>query len=230
MASSTIFLKCGKCHQQFNRNENLGSLKCFDRYYTQDRKKEYRIRADHRQNNGTSAKFNILSWEDWVWTFDDNKHIETSIFKKLPYIPDKSAIVDIDEYNRRYRDYMITIEKNDKVDDVIMISTKSELQKPNDSDTDSFFSDDNESESETDDNDLNNDLPSSSVIKTVCVARFDWREKFRVIKEIHTYDSKKSTKRAKTTLAYQKYWETVEYKSNDERRGRFQKARMGLIY
>lgn len=222
MASIRGTKKCGKCGAEFDSSENVGSLKCFDRYFSFDKKLEFKVRADHRDFNGTSKKFNILNWEDWVWTFDDNVHIEKSIFEKLSYIPNDKAIIDIYEYEKLHSMYLNTMRINNEKDNTMLVPHHHQTAESSD---ESFFSDDSENDSN---DDLNYNLSSISVIKTVCVARFDWREKFKVIQQIHTYDTKKSILKSKSASKPQKYYETYEYQNSREIQRQFRASKLGL--
>jgi len=228
MSKSHHEIKCAKCGKKYFEEDNIGSLQCFDSYFSSDNKMIYRIRADHRHYSEGKFVFSILSWENWVWRFEDNIHIEKSLFKKLSTKPDPRAIVDIVEYEKKCSDYMKQLMHNSA--DTHLFSEKDEecftKQKLSDDEEFSFSSSDDIYSDEENIHSVS--LDNSSVIKKVCVARFDWREKFNVLKKVNEYDCQIMLKKFQTDTKSQKYWETLEYKHDIEKQRAFKRKRLGL--
>lgn len=229
MALHGQFQKCGKCGCMFVEEENIGTLECSDYFYSVGSPIPIRIKADHRSMFGRMRS--SLHWEEWVWTFGDNVHIESSIFKKLPRLPLVHAIVDITEYNKMSTEYYhmmtsVADSSEGKQDGSRMLMDDDHDRHDS---FDSFSEDDFLSSGEDSDEIESVAIDSSSIIKTVCVARFDWREKFRVLSEIFKKDCDVMMESFLRPATTQKYWTTREYLVNPQKRREFDLRKKGLM-
>lgn len=222
MASTKTKLKCGKCGLIYHHEENLGTLNCFDRYYSSDLKHSFFVRADHRQSSNRKTNFSVYDWMDWCWTMEDCVFIEKSRLKKIHPQPDKLAVVDIEEFNHKHRMYIEgsiedDIKKEKKTAQLFTIEHKID-EGLSDYEYDSF--DDNSYGSDEEDEDEMNNKMCDGIVKQVCIARFDWREKFRVLLQIKKLDNEIQLSDFRPIQLFP-YSQTIEFKSNHSIRRKY---------
>lgn len=211
---------CGKCGIIFQEAFNMGMLECTDIFYSDDKKLKLVYASDHREMSIRGARERTtLNWQDWVWTFDDNIHIQSSIFKKLPRQPKHQAIVDIDKYN-----YLLAKHEKKIIESENKISGSSSSKMVYEPESDEDFS----YESLDDDDILEQDMASAFAydfgpIKQVCIARFDWEKKFSVISMIKDHDDNELIKKKTAGKDVVYYWNTEEYKNNPDKRLAFKR-------
>jgi hypothetical protein len=198
---------CGKCGIIFKESFNLGMLECDDLFYTDDRKTRLSYPSDHREISTQGAKQRTtLNWQDWIWTFEDNVHVQTTIFKKLPRQPKQQAIVDIDKYN-----YLLSKHEKRLVEGERKMC---EIPFFEMDDEGSFSYESLDDESEEEGLEFSYDF---GPMKQVCISRFDWEKKFSVIQRIKEYDDNEIIKRrSHSDVIY--YWNTEEYQQNPDKR------------
>ena len=220
---------CAKCAKRYFEEENIGALQCYDTFYTSDHLKKFVIAADHRFNADGNFKYSLLKWEDWVWGFNDNIHIEKTLFEKLPQQPHAKSIVDIGEYDKRKLEYINHMRINTFDSEKISPKETEFFTEKLQDDNESFSFSSGEDSCSDEENVHYVPLQCSSVVKKVCVARFDWREKFVVLRKIHEYDCNLSKTNSKKDMTYEKYWTTLEYAHNPDIVSKFKKRKIGLF-
>ena len=228
-------LKCGKCQCEFLEEENKGTLQCFDTFYTIDFKTCRKIKADHRayvdeSRDGFSSGFSWshLTWQKWAWSFEDKLPIHTSVLKKLTQKPSKLSVIDFPKYERLLAAHMKMVNGNGdssqvEFDDIQMVTDDDHdrhdtFEQLSDDEFLSSGDDQNDSDSENSDTIEQVTLDKESVFKIVCIARFDWRQKFVVLKDIFQRDCEIIFNTTSRSGPVQKYWTTIEYQQNTKKR------------
>lgn len=216
MSSYKTKLKCGKCGNIYYHEENLGTLKCFDVYYTADLKNSFKVRADHRQIRHAKDKYNMYDWMRWVWTMDDCIFVEKNRLKKIYPQPDRLSVVDIDEFNHKHQMYINgsiedDIEQNKKK---VQMFVKREDIRFDADDLEDYNYDSQDDDIDSESSEEEDISITDGVIKQVCIARFDWREKFKVLLQIKKIDNQIDAKEFRPMQLFP-YYETIEYKSSD---------------
>lgn len=222
MASKTK-LKCGKCGQIYYHEDNLGTLMCFDTYYTINHEQCFKVKADHKPSVGMN-KLNIYNWQDWVWSIDDCEFVEVNLLKKRVPQPDKLSIVVLEEFNNMNNNYMEKMVEDDvkkkNTSTQMILVGKKKTSVEDDFEYDSY--DEELFQKEIDDDQGYSDLCISEegIIKEVCIARFDWREKFKILLQIKRIDNE-IERRDHRPMRSVPYYETLEFKNNPELRKQF---------
>lgn len=223
MISKTKLI-CGKCNQMYYHEDNLGTLQCYDTLYTIDHSRSFKVKADHKPSVG-KKKSSIYDWQDWVWNIDDCQFAEANLLKKMVPQPNKLSIVVLEEFNAMYEEYMDGFIKDD------VKSTQQTTQMivyqgnvPVDDDDVDFDYDSYDEEivqkEAADDVEYENMYISEGIIKEVCIARFDWREKFKVLLQIKKIDSQIEMRDHKPSSSVP-YYKTLEFERNPHLRRMF---------
>lgn len=226
MTSKTRF-RCGKCGQIYFDEENLGTLQCIDTYYTIDGNHSFKIKADHRPIMGRKQA-SALDWQDWVWSIDDYVPIEVNLLKKKVPQPNKLSIIDLDKFNMMNEEYMEGFIKDDIKTEKMTTHVVLVGDKTSTLDDDSLFGygydsyDDDLIQEETKDDihGYENMCMSEGIIKEVWVARFDWREKFRILLRIKKIDNEIQMHESRSVKSVP-YYETLEYANNPHLRRQY---------
>ena len=237
--------KCGKCQADFLEEENIGTLQCFDRLFSLDFTTCYTIKSDHRthiDNSGScfsDSLWSSLSWRRWTWRFEDNIPIQSSVLKKLPQTPTALSIINIGEYNRMCERYLHIVSggldsPQDQKEDIHMASDDDHdrhdsFEKLSDDDFLSSGNDSKASDSDSADEMQSLAIDREAVIKIVCVARFDWRQKFKALEAIFKKDCEIMLSSIQKSASSQKYWTTLEFTHNPTKRKEYYLRQKGLL-
>jgi len=227
MISKTRLI-CGKCGQLYLHEDNLGTLQCYDTLYTIDHNMSFKVKADHRPTVG-KKKSSVYDWQDWVWNIDDCQFAEVNLLKKMTPQPNKLSIIVLEEFNNMYHDYIEGTIKEDaetsKTSTQLIVYTGSSQQQTLsddeyiDFDYDSYDEEIVQQEAE-DAAGYENMYISEGIIKEVCIARFDWREKFNVLSKIKRIDNQIEIRDRRPVVSVP-YYKTLEFKRNPQLRRMF---------
>lgn len=211
-------LYCVKCKKPFYHDENLGTLNCFDTYYSDDMSQSFRVRADHRNTIAKTTTVEI-DWMDLVYTMDDCVDVESNILKKMYPQPNRLSIIDPNEFEfllKQYNEDIMTEDLNfvKRVYPMVVSEFIDEesLDKEEDDEYE-YLSDDPNDDVDQQEEYLSSTSSENNVVKQVCIARFDWREKFNVLMRLKKITSEIDYRNF-IPLQRIKYTDTIEYKTN----------------
>lgn len=217
MISKTRLI-CGKCGQLYFHEDNLGTLQCQDVLYTIDHQRSFRVKADHRPSIG-KRKASMYDWQDWVWNIDDCQFAEVNLLKKMVPQPNKLSIVSLEEFNDMHHEYMEGMIKDDlktsENTSQMTVYSGSTMNDDNELFDDEYDSYDEEmiKNEAIDDAGFENMYISEGIIKEVCIARFDWREKFKVLLQIKRIDNQIEMQDHRPSVSVP-YYKTLEFERN----------------